>query len=161
MRAYLGVVDGKISVTDFDEQIPDATAITRDELNDALLPYCDDAGNCRFQHSSSMDFPEEYTDDSVLLETIEWIMNRVDDEDPAVHTPHTNRPISVVDNGIEIQFDSIDAASEWVHIQMERQREEISRLRDEVNELEDRRADAKVELERIRELSRRLVDQLS
>lgn len=153
MRAYLGVVDGSVSVTDFDKQIPDATARTREELNDALLPYCDDDGHCSFQHSSSMDFPEEYTDDAVLLDTIEWIMNRRAEEDPAVPT----RSFSIVDRGIEIQFDSAEAATEWVRIQMDRQREEISRLRDEVNELEWRRADAKVELERIRELSRSLV----
>ena len=75
MRAYLGVVNGEISVTDFDEKIPDASVRTQDELNDALLPYCDEHGNCSFQHSSSMDFPEEYTDDAVVLDTIEWIMD--------------------------------------------------------------------------------------
>ena len=75
MRAYLGVVDGQISVSDFDEQIDEVSVRTQDELNDALLPYCDEHGNCSFQHSSSMDFPEEYTDDSVVLDTIEWIMD--------------------------------------------------------------------------------------
>ena len=75
MRAYLGVVNGEISVTDFDEKIPDASVRTQDELNDALLPYCDEHGNCSFQHSSSMDFPEEYTDDALVLDTIEWIMD--------------------------------------------------------------------------------------
>lgn len=75
MRAYLGVVNGEISVTDFDEQIPDASVRTRDELNDALLPYGDEEGHLTFQHSSSMDFPEEYTDDPIVLDTIEWIMD--------------------------------------------------------------------------------------
>jgi len=75
MRAYLGVVDGEISVTDFDEVIPDASVRTQEELHEALLPYCDDDGHCSFQHSSSMDFPEEYTGDAEVLETIEWIMN--------------------------------------------------------------------------------------
>ncbi len=75
MRAYLGVVNGEISVTDFDEQIPDDSVRTQDELYDALLPYCDDHGHCSFQHSSSMDFPEDYTTDPVVLDTIEWIMD--------------------------------------------------------------------------------------
>lgn len=75
MRAYLSMTGhGTIRVHDFDGHVVDAEAKDVDELDVALLPFVDDGGYLSFQFSSSMNFPEEYTSDPVLLAAVESIM---------------------------------------------------------------------------------------
>ena len=66
--------------------------------------------------------------------------------------------VEIADNGYLIQFDCFEDAEQWVTTQINSQREHIGRLRDQVNELEEERADARVELERIRQMGRDLAD---
>ena len=66
--------------------------------------------------------------------------------------------VEIADNGFLIQFDCFEDAEQWVTTQMNSQREYITRIRDQVNELEDEKSDAKVELERIRQMARDLAD---
>jgi len=73
----------------------------------------------------------------------------------------TDRTISIVDRGLEVQFDSIEEASQWVHTQLEAGRNHVSQLRTLINELEEQRSDAKEDLERIRQMGRSLADKLS
>ena len=134
MRAYLGVVDGEISITDFDEQIADATARTRDELNHALSPYCDDDGYYTFQHSSSMDFPEEYSVDAVVLDTIEWIMNRESHTTDVRTLPDVSETAVAVNygDGVEEQYDTGALAYDDAARRLRNQREFIETLQRQI-----------------------------
>ncbi len=40
--------------------------------DDGPMPH---EANLSFQFSSSMDFPDEYTSDPIVLETVEWVMS--------------------------------------------------------------------------------------
>ncbi len=68
--------------------------------------------------------------------------------------------VEIADNGFLIQFDSFEDADQWVVTQMNAQRDHITKIRDQVNELEIEKSDAKIELERIRQMARDLADHL-
>ena len=134
MRAYLGVVDGKISVSDFDELVEEVFVTTREELNDALLPYQLADGSLSFAHSSSMDFPEEYTDDSVVLDSIEWIMGRVPEPTNVRSLPEVSETAVAVDYGdVEEQYDTGALAYEDAARRLRNQREHVETLQRQMN----------------------------
>lgn len=66
----------------------------------------------------------------------------------------------IADRGLNIKFDSFDEAEMWVTHQIICQREFIGSLHRQVNELEEQKADAKVELERFRQMARDLMEGL-
>ena len=66
--------------------------------------------------------------------------------------------VEIADRGFLIQFDCFEDAEQWVVTQMNNQRDYITRIRDQVNELETEKSEAKSELDRLRFIAQDLAD---